>query len=174
MLNKLTRLIRWGRITKAGTDDQQFPVQQIEYMGKVADTFMVFAYGHPANVTADALALMLSVQGNPDNRAAIAGTPKNRPKLAAGEVAFYHPPTSAFIIWRASGNLDIETGTGGTADVNVKAGTVNLTVDQLNVIGDTEFTGTVKANGKVIDDTHGHTQGNDSDGDVEAAISGVT
>lgn len=126
MLSKLARLIRWGRITKAGADDQQFPVQQVEYMGKVADTFMVFAYGHHANVTADALALMLSVQGNPDNRAAIAGTPKNRPKLASGEVAYYHPPTGSFIIWREGGTLDIETGGEGGKPVNVNGSQVNL------------------------------------------------
>ncbi len=170
----LSKLLRWARITAPGDDSNQFEVQQMDYNGKVADGLIVFPYGIHGNVPADALALMFAVQGNPENRAAIAWTPKDRPELEAGEVAFYHPPTDAFIIWRASGELDIETGGSGTADINLKAATVNMNVTQLNVIGNTEFTGTVKANGKVIDDTHGHTQGNDSDGDVEAAISGVT
>lgn len=121
------KLIRWARITKSSLDDQQFAKQQVEYLGKVAQTFMVFPYGIHANVPADALALMFSVGGDPENRAAIAWTPKDRPKLADGEVAFYHPPTGAFIIWRDNGDLDIETGDGGTKDVNVKAANVNIT-----------------------------------------------
>lgn len=168
----LRNLLRWARITKAGTDDQQFATQQMEYLGKVSDGLIVFPYGIHGNVPPDALALMFAVQGNADNRAAIAWTPKDRPKLKEGEVAFYHPPTDAFIIWRQSGDLDIETGEGGTKDINIKASTVNITAD-LKVTGNTEFTGTVKANGKVIDDTHGHAQGNDSGGNSEANISGV-
>jgi len=144
----------------------------MEYLGKVADGLIVFPYGIHGNVPADSLALMFSVQGNPDNRAAIAWTPKDRPKLAGSEVAFYHPPTDAFIIWRANGELDIETGTGGTKDINIKAASVNITAN-VNIVGDTTFTGTVKANGKVIDDTHQHAQPNDSAGNSEATITGV-
>ena len=166
-------LLRWARITKAGTDADQFAVQQMEYLGKVADGLIVFPYGLHGNVPADSLALMFAVQGNPDNRAAIAWAPKDRPTLADGEVAFYHPPTDAFIIWRQSGDLEIETGEGGTANINITAAAVNITAD-VNIVGNTAFTGTVTANGKVIDDTHGHVQGNDSGGSSEAAISGVT
>jgi hypothetical protein len=166
-------LLRWARITKAGSDTDQFATQQMEYLGKVADGLIVFPYGLHGNVPADALALMLAIQGNPDNRAAIAWTPKDRPTLADGEVAFYHPPTDAFIIWRSTGDLEIETGTGGTADINIKAATVNITAD-VNIVGDTAFTGAVTANGSDISDTHGHAQGVDSNGDTQAAISGVT
>lgn len=150
-------VIRWSKITKSSPDDQQFPSQQMEYLGKVADGAMVFPYGIHGNIPADVLALMVSVQGNPDNRAVIGVIPKSRPTLAEGEVAFYHPLTGGFIIWRKNGDLDIEPASGG--EVNFKA----------NV----NFTGTVKANGKVIDDTHGHAQGNDSGGNTEANISGV-
>lgn len=120
-------MIRWARITKAGSDAEQFATQQMEYLGKVADGIIVFPYGIHANVPADSLALMFAVQDNPDNRAAIAWTPKKRPKLAAGEVAFYHPPTDAFIIWRKTGDLDIETGNNGTASINIKC--KDITVD---------------------------------------------
>lgn len=190
MSSIIQTLMRWARITKAGSDDGQFALQQLTYLGKTADSLIVFPYGLHGNVPVDALALMFSVQGNPDNRAAIAWTPKDRPKLAEGEVAFYHPPTDAFIIHRASGELDIETGVGGTKAINIKCSDLNATCDNINATCDnmnvtattkvdivsplTEFTGTVKANGKVIDDTHGHTQANDSDNDVQAAISGVT
>lgn len=151
----IRNLLRWARITAPGADDQQFAVQQMEYLGKVADGLIVFPYGLHGNVPADSLALMFAVQGNPDNRAAIAWTPKDRPKLAAGEVAFYHPPTDAFMIWRASGDLDIESGTGGTKDINIKAGKVKITGD-LEVAGATTLGATVTSNGKDISDTHTH------------------
>ena len=119
---------------------------------------MVFPYGLHGNVPAGALALMFAVGGNPENRAAIAWTPKGRPELSEGEVAFYHPLIPNLIIkLQSNGEMLIQS--------EVK----------INIIApETEFTGIVKANGKVIDDTHGHTQGNDSDGDTEASISGVT
>ena len=154
-MSLIKNLIRWARVTAAGSDDKQFATQQVKYLGKTADSTMVSMFGFHYNATPDSFALMFAVQGNPDNRAAMAWAPKNRPTLASGEVAFYHPPTDAFIIWKASGDLEIETGTGGTAEINIKAATVNITAD-VNIIGDTTFTGTVMANGKVIDDTHTH------------------
>lgn len=168
---------RWGRITKAGADDQQFPVQQVEYLGKVADTFMVFAYGHHANVTNDALALILSVQGNPDNRAAIAGTPKDRPRLAEGEVAFYHPPTGALLVWKQNGDLEIVTSADvkvtascieATASVaaTVTAPTINL-VGNVIVTGNLDIAGTMKNDSINVGKTHVHPQGADSDNDTQ-------
>ena len=128
------KLIRWARITKAGSDDKQFATQQLEYMGKVADAFMVFPYGLHGNVPVDAQVLMFAVGGDPDNRAGIGWTPKDRPKLADGEVAFYHPPTDAFIIWRSTGDLDIETGSGGTKDINIKCNKANIeAADSVNI-----------------------------------------
>lgn len=153
----LRNLLRWARITKSSKDDQQFPTQQVEYLGKVADSAMVFPYGYHGNVPDDVLGLMAAIQGNADNRAIVGVLPKVRPTLAEGEVAFYHPSTGGFIIWRASGDLEINAGSNK----------LNITASETN------FTGTVKANGKVIDDTHGHAQGNDSGGNTETNISGV-
>ena len=160
-------ILRLARITKAGADDKQLPEQQLSYLGKVANSVMSFPYGYHGNMPPDFLALIGSVQGHADNRVVIGCLPKKRPTLVEGECAFYHPPTDAFIIWRADGSLDIETGTEGTADINIKAATVNITAD-VNVVGNTTFTGTVMANGKVIDDTHLHT------GSPSAPLGGVS
>jgi len=169
-------VIRMSRITSPGADDKQFPTQQMEYLGKVADGITVFPYGFHANVTADVLALMFSVQGMPENRFAMPFNTKKRPKLAAGEVAFFHPPTNSFIIGRANGDLDIETGNGGTGNVNINCRqanitasesvtldtpettlTGNVTIDQnLTVTGDTTLSSTVTSGGKDISDTHTH------------------
>jgi phage gp45-like len=122
----LQKLLRWAKIADAGDDDDQFPVQKVSYMGKTGNSIMVFPYGIHGNVPADSLALMFSVQGNPDNRASIAWTPKTRPTLADGEVAFYHPPTDAFIIWREDGNLEIETGDSGSQPITIKCTTATV------------------------------------------------
>lgn len=134
----LRNLLRWARITKAGSDTEQFATQQMEYLGKVADGLIVFPYGMHANATPDSLALMFAVQGNADNRAAIAWTPKDRPTLKAGEVAIYHPETDAFIIWRETGDLDIETGDGGSANINIKCNKVTVDCDSAEVNATTE------------------------------------
>lgn len=177
----LRNLLRWARITSAGTDDQQFAVQQMEYLGKTSDGLMVFPYGLHGNVPPDSLALMFAVQGHADNRAAIAWTPKDRPQLASGEVAFYHPPTDALIKWDQGGNLVITTGGNGSADitVNAAASTVNssasvtINTPTLTLNGNLVVNGTMTNNGKDVGDTHRHSQANDSDGNTEADILGV-
>jgi len=156
-------LLRWARITKAGSDDQQFAVQQLEYLGKTADSLIVFPYGLHGNVPPDALALMFAMQGNPDNRAAIAWTPKIRPQLAEGEAAFYHPPTGSLIKWNADGSLTVNNGTS----------TLTMVGDTTTLTGNLVVNGTITNNGKDVGDTHQHSQGADSDGNSQANISGV-
>jgi phage baseplate assembly protein gpV len=148
----------------------------MEYLGKVADGLIVFPYGLHGNVPADALALMFAVQGNPDNRAAIAWTPKNRPKLADGEVAFYHPLLPNLIIkLQANGKMLVKSGVSVDVDAPEATFSGNVTIaGNLTVAGTSTFNGTMTNNGKDVGDTHGHAQANDSAGDVQAAISGVT
>lgn len=163
----LRNLLRWARITKGGSDAGQFATQQMTYRGKVADGMMVFPYGLHANVLTGSLGLMFSVGGDPDNRAVIAWTPKDRPVLSEGEVAFYHPPSDGQIIWRSDGSLEIVSGNGGSADINITAANVNIT-------GNVHITGSnVTHNGKEIGENHQHSQGSDSDGDSEVDIVGV-
>ena len=166
----LRDFLRWARITKSGSDSEQFHTQQMEYLGKVSDGVMVFPYGVHGNLPEDSLALMFSVQGNPENRAAIGWTPKNRPKMAEGEVTFYHPPTNSVIAWRSGGNLEITTN----ANVTLTAGgsvTINAPTWTLN--GNMVVNGTMTNNGKDVGDTHQHAQANDSGGNTEQNINGV-
>lgn len=150
---------RWGRITKAGSDAEQFATQQVEYLGKVADALIVFPYGVHGNVPTDALALLLAMQGNPDNRAAIAWTPKIRPTLVDGEVAFYHPPTGGTVIWKQNGNLEI------TTDADIIATCANLTA---NVSGDA----TVDSGGNIAVTAGGDITA-DATGDLTATSGGT-
>ena len=147
----LSKLIRWARITKAGSDDKAFPVQQMEYRGKVADGLIIFPYGLHGNVPADSLALMFSVGGSADNRAAIAYTPTDRPKLADGEVAFYHPPTDAHMIWRDGGHLEIVTGEGGSGNITITCDNADITATTSATV--TTTTATLTASGAATIDS---------------------
>lgn len=174
-MDMVRSLLRWIRVIRSGVDDpEKFHIQQIEYLGKVVDTLMIFPYGLHGNVPPDAFGIMFSVQGNPDNRGVIAWVPKGRPHLEAGEVAFYHPPTDAFMIWKANGDLDIVTGNNGIGKINITASavTINAATTTINgdliVNGDTLLDDIVTSDGVNISNTHIHSQGNDSDGDSEA------
>ena len=79
-LAKLKNLVRYARITGAANNEEQFPVQQMEYKGKVVNVYQHFPFGVYANCSSDnSLGLMFSVEGSEDVRAAICGTPENRP-----------------------------------------------------------------------------------------------
>ena len=178
------RLLRWARTVKAGSDTGQFAVQQVEYNGKLMNVLMVFPYGHHGNVPADALNLLMGIDCNTDEHAAIGWTPKIRPQLKDGEVTFYHPPTGGTATWKQNGDLDITT----EYDINIVCKNLNITCENMTVnasseviINVPEFTlngnytsiGTMTNNGKDVGDTHRHSQGSDSDGDAEQDIIGV-
>jgi phage gp45-like len=188
----LRNILRWARITKAGTDSEQFHVQQISYLGKTANAIIAEPYGHHANCSPDSLGLLFSVQDMPENKATIAWSPKNRPKAAEGEVLLYHPKTNSYIAWREGGNLEIITDANVTAtiggNIDVTCG-ANLTADvagattltcpnttingNVAINGNLGVIGTMTNNGKNVGDTHEHSQGNDSNGNSEQNIVGV-
>jgi len=169
----LRNILRWATVTREVAKGLQFAAQQVNYLGKTADASVLFPFGVYANLPPDVLTLIASVQGNPDNRVAIGCLLKDRPDLAAGETAFYHPSTGAYIIWRSGGNLEIKTdgsitvdcasatitsqSTDVDGDVNID-GDVSIT-GMLNADGGITAVGTVTANGKNISDTHTHLAG---------------
>lgn len=115
--NTIRSLLRWSRITKAGDDTADFPVQQVGYLAKVGNSVMWFPYGMHANVPVDELCLMVSMQGNPEARVSIPGSPQKRVKpLAASEVVFFHPDTGSKLHFKSNGDIDIES----TGAVNIR------------------------------------------------------
>ena len=60
---ELREMIKYGRVSNTGADNEQFPVQQVEFMGNVADAMMVFPYGMHANADIDAYSLLFGVNG---------------------------------------------------------------------------------------------------------------
>lgn len=158
------KLLRWCKISAAGGDADQFPVQQITYLGKTADAYMLFPFGMHANVDSESLGLLHAVNGDDSNKAVLPLDPDNRPKpLAPGEVAFYHPSTGSIIHFRTGGDIDIDVVKNAQGSININAVDINLTVSgavnvtgDLNVSGDTALGANVTSNGKDISDTHAH------------------
>lgn len=138
----------WGRIT--GKDKrQQMPVQQAVVLGRIGDYVVAFPYGLYADLPADAMLKEIA-------EGVMIPVTVNRPSdTEQGEPVFFHPATGSRIIARNNGDLDI-------------------IAPQTTITGNLTVNGTITNNGKDVGDTHSHIQGNDSDGDVEAAISGVT
>lgn len=149
MISQLKNLLRWAKITMTGDDSASFPIQQVTYLGKTADAYVLFPFGLHANLTEDSLVAMFAMHGQEENRVVIGGTPTKRPTLAGGEVALYHPDTLYMIKFDTNGDLLI------TAP-NVQF-TGNVVIDgNLTVNGDTALGANVTSNGVNISDTHVH------------------
>lgn len=189
MLNRIKKLIRLARISGSGKDDKQLPMQQVEYMGKVGNGVMLFPYGMHGNIPVDTLALMVTPNADSASRVGVAVAPEDRPTMAADEFCLYHPKTQSIIHFRSeNGNLDIDVVKEEAGNVNINTTQANITAsDSVNITapdtiingdftvnGDTALGANVTSNGADISNTHGHVQANDSDGDTQAAISGVT
>lgn len=145
MMSIIKRLIRYARITRSGTNGQQFFTQQIEYLGKAADTLMVYPYGMHANLPPnDTLTVTFSIEGHAESRASIGWTPQLRPDLESGEVAYYHPFSNSLAIFRNNGDIDIDTVKDGDSNnININTNDLNITVGgnvTLDVTGDVTTT----------------------------------
>lgn len=133
----LKNAIRWCKVSRDGDEAAERPVQQVTYMGKVGDALMWFPYGYHANVPAGELALMLGMQGNPEARVALPGSPTDRPTdLLPGEVVLFHPGSGSRVHLKNTGEIEISAQSpvdvNATGDVNVTAGgdaTVTAAVD---------------------------------------------
>ena len=143
-VRKIKELIRWCLISRGGDDAGNFPVQQIEYLDKPADTAIHFPYGMHANVPKGTLALLWVLLGNSESRVAQPSSPLERIKVAVGEVVYFHPLTGAKIHFKADGGIEIDskanlnvTVTGNvniiaTGDVNITA-TGNVILDAASI-----------------------------------------
>ena len=125
--NTIRSLLRWARVTRVGDDTADFPVQQVGYLAKIGDSVMWFPYGMHANVPVDELCLMVSMQGNPEARVSIPGSPQKRVKpLAASEVVFFHPDTKSKLHFKANGDIEI-VGFSGAKQVFKANGDIEIT-----------------------------------------------
>lgn len=167
---KIRNLLKWGRVSRPGDDVADIPVQQVSYLGKVADAVMWFPFGFHANVPADELAVLMALQGNPEARIGLPGSPQSRPRVVAGEVVVYHPSTGASLKFNSDGTITItsigvltinapQVTMNGNLFVNgtaVVTGNVFLFANVSATFGTAAFGAAVTAAGTSIGSTHAH------------------
>ena len=151
-LDKLKNLLRFGQVTGSADNAANFPVQQMTFKEKVINALQIFNYGIYANVSSnDSLAILFSIDGSENNRAALSYTPLLRPKdLEQNEIAVYHPYTNSFIKFRNNGNLEISTvESGSTGDIIVNSENVTVNASNSATVDSpsTTITGNLDANG---------------------------
>lgn len=155
-MSVLRNLINFCRFSRTESDNQQFPAQQIEYLGKVADAFVILPYGMHANIPPEFLGILMKMSGQEQNRVVLPLSPKQRPKnLAPGDLVFYSPITGEKIVFAAAGGVTISAPNGITI-VGDTTFQNNVTINgNLTVTGST-ILGAVTSNGKDISDAHTH------------------
>ena len=157
--NDVKNLIKRGVITGGADNNSSFPVQQVSFFNSVSDCQMLFPYGMYANATspekADSLVTIFNVGNIEEDRIGIPYTPLKRPTdLDQGEVAFYHPDTETFIKYRNNGDLEIDSGNGGTGNiiVNCAVATINCTTSVTFDTPTATFTGDLQVDGDFNND----------------------
>ena len=154
----LRKLLQWANIVGPEDTTTDFPIQNVSYLGKTAPAYVLFPYGMHAHIPTGFLGLKFAINGNAESRVLIPCSPKERPQLAAGEVAFFHPLIPGMIITlQNDGTLSIESPTLVKVDAPEAEFTGNVTIlGNLDVQGSTTMTGSVTSNGVNISDTHQH------------------
>ena len=142
-MSGLDNLIKLAKLTLNTADDEQFPVMQITYLNKVADSTILLPYGMSAKgIPNDTLCLVLSIQGMEENRISIPLATTNRKKgLKDGEVVIENEATGGYLYQKEDGDLEINI----PKDLleNVKNITINCDGDySLNVTGDVDIVAT--------------------------------
>lgn len=152
IMKRVGQLIRWAVVKTAGTDAGNYPTQELSYNGRPARNSAVwYPYGFHAVAEAGSMALLLYAGGQPDARVHLSGSPRERPRINAGEVVVYCPVTGAKVHFRKNGDIDITS----PADVNVNALNVNatattkatVTAPDIDLTGDVNITGALTVSG---------------------------
>lgn len=144
--NKLINLVKLAVTTgiETSNNDSQFPIQQIEYLGKVADCLIVFPYGQFSRLPKDQLLVVLSIGAEEENRVAMgSGDPADRPEIEQGEMVYFHPLSKTFLKFKNNGELEIDSkgdlNITVVGDCNITpSGIVNLGSGGDNIVRDTD------------------------------------
>ena len=156
LFSLVRKTVRRALVVEGGSDDKDYPIQKISYMGKTANVEFIFPYGMSANLSNNSLPILLSILGNSENKVAFGGDIVNRIKnLEQNEVVFYHPITKSKVYFKNNGDIDIESV---SANINVStSGNANIEATNINLTGDVNITGTLTNNSKNVGSTHTHT-----------------
>lgn len=124
--------IKRAFLSLAGRDDTDFPTSQAEYNGKNADTEILQPYGLYGNPPTGSLLVLMHVNGEEENRVALATYPQIRfMNMKEGEVAVGNPLTKSVTAFRLNG--DIETVSTNNEVITVKLNSTTTVGGQKSV-----------------------------------------
>jgi len=185
MRKDIGELLKTGRVTLVGEDDQQFPVQQFEFMGNAASAMCLFPYGFHANADIDAYSLMVEVNGEEEMLFAFPTSANDRIKnLKKGEVIIFNILQGSHTYYKEDGSIEHKTEkatftifkNGDIVEENegltrTSSNDGNYFVENENGNFGLNENGNFEVNGTVIDTTGKMTTANGAtvDSDVETA-----
>lgn len=111
MMNALLNLIKRAVTTNTMKDDGEFPIQQVQYMGRVGNVEIITPYGLHSSPPKDALGVMWNIQAQEENRAGIFNTPQRRTikNLKEGEVCLFNVETGNYLFMKQDGTVIMNT-----------------------------------------------------------------
>jgi hypothetical protein len=104
----ITNQIKRSAVTNIIKDDKEFPLTQINYLGRTVNCEALWPYGFGGVAPVGSLNVTFNVQGQEENQFSISTLPDKRIKnLKEGETYFANLLTGTVQINKANGDLDI-------------------------------------------------------------------
>lgn len=157
MINKLVNLIKRVVTSAAMQDSGNYPIVQVQYLGRTAFVELLSPYGLSTSPPIGSLGTCWSILGQEDNRAALITAGAARFKnLQPGEVVVGNYLTQSYVKFNVDGSISIVAAgnltatVGGTTTLN-STGNVNITAPQVII------NGTLQVTGDIIDNSGSNT-----------------
>jgi phage gp45-like len=133
-----------GIVASPLDDSDQLPSQLVSYQGKEGRAVPFYPYGLHGVAEDESYVLVITVNGNSEERICIPTSMLKRPKLEVGEVSLYHPPTGAKITLKTNGDVNIDA----VGDVNVNSpGLMRIVAPDVEIEGNLDVSGNVGIGG---------------------------
>ena len=147
LIDTIKKIIRLGRVTSSGADDESLPKQQYGYHGKLGNAIPIYPYGFHAIADGESYALIMILNGNNNERVSIPTSMLKRPKGNPGEVFLYHPNSGTEIKLDNDGNVIVNS----TGNVQVNSpDLVRITSPVVEIVGDLDVSGNVGIGGDTL------------------------
>lgn len=171
-MNRLKSIIRLGATDNSVSERGGLPIQKVFYLGKSAESVILFPYGMHARPKPNWLSLIFTYGARSENRWHMVTSAEKRPTdLKEGEVVFYHPATMAEIRLKSDGTIEATTSLF-KVNGNLQVTGTSTLEDTLEVLALTttagiatsgtttaNFGATITSLGQDISNTHTHGTG---------------
>ncbi len=109
LLVKFRNLIQRAKVTNVpDVESRDYPIVQVQSLGKTMDTEVISPYGLSSNVTKDSLGIVFAIRGDMANRTMMGYDPATRVKgLRPGEVAIGNPTIGTYFKFNELGQIEV-------------------------------------------------------------------